>query len=282
MKFDVHCGYFLQFPAKKLLPHTKQGFFLRKHLYTVVFFTAAVVLYIAAGYAAGFSHRHLSSGIPAGIYWLITHFFPTPSAYSAIPLILKTLAATAILAVTATVSAAFVALCGALIASRITGGRWIARLLITIPAAFLRNIPLPAWTILLLLSFRQNECTGFAALFLVTCGHLTRAFTEIIDEQSGQSFTALESAGASYPAVLIHGVLPAIMPLIVSWLLYAIETNIRDSALIGILTGTGIGFLFNLYFKSFRYNEAGVIIAVLMIMVLGIDALSHTLRRIML
>ncbi|MGP1577333.1 MAG: ABC transporter permease subunit [Treponema sp.] len=282
MKFDVPSGYFLQFPVKTPVLHTEQHFFLRKRLYTAAFVSAAAVSYVGAGYAVGFSHQHSAAGIPAGIYWLITHFFPTQLTYTALPLILKTLGSTAILAITATVSAAFVALCGALIASRITGGNPILRAFIAIPAAFLRNIPLPAWAILLLLSFRQNEFTGFAALFLVTCGHLTRAFTEIIDEHSEQSFTALESAGANYPAVLIHGVIPAILPLIVSWVLYAIETNIRDSALIGILTGTGIGFLFNLYFKSFRYGEAGLIIGVLMIMVLVIDAFSHTVRRVLL
>ena len=34
-------------------------------------------------------------------------------------------------------------------------------------------------------------------------------------------------------------------------MLYMVETNIRDATLVGILTGTGIGFAFNLFYKSF-------------------------------
>ena len=104
----------------------------------------------------------------------------------------------------------------------------------------------------------------------------------MIEETSEESFTALRAAGVPYLPAIFNAVFPSIAPGLVSWLLYTVETNVRDSALIGILTGTGIGFLFNLYFKSFRYNSAGLIILCLVIIVLLIDILSNKIRRILL
>ena len=247
----------------------------------MLFFTAAV-LYIASAMMSGFTAWNAFTGIPRGLYWLVRNFSPSAQSFSVLPLIVRTSRNTAVIAVTAS-TAAFCVACIAAVAGAQTTGRFRAlRIGCSAAASFFRNIPLPAWSILLLLSFKQNAITGFLALFFITAGHLTRAFTEIIDSHAEESYTALEAAGVPYMPIIIHGVLPNVLPLFISWLLYAIETNVRDSALIGILTGTGIGFLFNLYFKSFRYPEAGLIICVLMILVLCIDSISTMVRRILL
>ncbi|MEL3907107.1 MAG: ABC transporter permease subunit [Treponema sp.] len=255
------------------------SFFKKKYLRTAAVLGTALILYTLSARAAGFMPSNALTGIPAGLYWLIRNFFPSKQALTALPLILKTLLHTAVIAAAASTLAALIAGAAAIVSSQTTGRFRLLQISSALIASFFRNMPLPAWSMLLLLSFKQNEVTGFLALFFVTAGHLTRAFTEIIDTHTGESYTALEAAGVPYLAIIIHGVMPAAVPLFLSWLLYAIETNVRDSALIGILTGTGIGFLFNLYFKSFRYSEAGLIICVLMITVLCIDGISHAVRR---
>ena len=49
-----------------------------------------------------------------------------------------------------------------------------------------------------------------------------------------------------------------------------IETNIRDATLIGLLTGTGIGFVFDVYYKSFRYDVAGLVILAIILAVVAV------------
>lgn len=61
-------------------------------------------------------------------------------------------------------------------------------------------------------------------------------------------------------------------------------STILDSVaatLIGILTGTGIGFVFNLYYTSFRYDCAGLVVIVTIVAVLIIEAISNRARRSM-
>ena len=284
MKFDIPIGR--QSHAFESHRHwqapSSGAFFKKKKVRTLTVFFTAAVLYVVSAIMTGLTAWNAVTGIPRGLYWLIKNFFPSAQSLSVLPLIFKTSLYTAVIAITASTIAFCVACIVAVAGSQTTGHFRVLRIVCSGTASFFRNIPLPAWSILLLLSFKQNAITGFLALFFITAGHLTRAFTEIIDSHAEESYTALEAAGVPYMPIIIHGVLPNVLPLFISWLLYAIETNVRDSALIGILTGTGIGFLFNLYFKSFRYPEAGLIICVLMILVLCIDSISNRVRRILL
>jgi len=105
-----------------------------------------------------------------------------------------------------------------------------------------------------LLSFGQNVLTGLLALFIDTVGFLTRAYAEAIDETAESSVEALHASGAGWLSTVAQAVFPALMPQLTSWMLYMAETNIRDATLVGILTGTGIGFLFDLYYKSMNLS----------------------------
>jgi phosphonate transport system permease protein len=61
-----------------------------------------------------------------------------------------------------------------------------------------------------------------------------------------------------------------------------VETNIRDATLVGILTGTGIGFLFDLYYKSLNFPSAAFVVLCIIVLVILIETLSNALRRLML
>ena len=146
-------------------------------------------------------------------------------------------------------------------------------------ASLFRNIPAVAWSFLLLFSFNQSEFTGFLVLFLGSFGYLTRCFLETIDEISVGVIEALRATGASYLQIVVQAVIPLSITSVVSWLLYMVETNIRDATLVGILTGTGIGFVFNIYYKSFDYDIAAVIILCIVVVVIACEATSNYVRR---
>jgi phosphonate transport system permease protein len=70
------------------------------------------------------------------------------------------------------------------------------------------------------------------------------------------------------------------MPEIVSWVLYMIETNIRSSTLIGMLTATGIGYLFDLYYKRMDYGSASLVVIAIVILVIAIEIISNRIRKV--
>ena len=110
-------------------------------------------------------------------------------------------------------------------------------------------------------------------------GYLTRCFLESVDEMGAGPVEALRAAGASYGQIVAQAVIPMTITAVLSQVLYMIETNIRDATLVGILTGTGIGFVFDIYYKSFRYDIAGLTILAIVIVVIACEVVSNFVRR---
>ena len=148
--------------------------------------------------------------------------------------------------------------------------------------AFFRHVPDVVWAMLLMFSFGQNILTGFFALFFTTFGLLTRAFIEMIDEVTTNCVEALDATGAGFIQKVFQGIIPSSLPGITTWVLYMIETNIRSSTLIGILTATGIGYLFDLYYKRLDFASASLVVVSIVILVLVIETISNRIRKVIL
>lgn len=89
----------------------------------------------------------------------------------------------------------------------------------------------------------------------------------------------MTATGANKLQAICQALLPEIAVPLVEWLLYMIENNVRDATLVGLLTGTGIGFLFDLYFKSLNYPAAGLVVLTLIVLVIGLELLSNQIER---
>lgn len=263
-------------------PKVDLAWFRRRQSRTLAAVVAVVAVFEAGSLVANFSLPYALESAPAAFAWMFANFAPTVESLGEFPLIVEQTVSTALDSVAATVVAAVLGIALAVIGSTTVGvERGPVRGLIRAVASIFRNIPMIAWALLLLLSFKQNEFTGFLALFLTTFGQLMRFFLDTFDEIPTGPVEALRSCGASYWQVVFQAGLPLAVADLMSWMLYMVETNIRSATLIGLLTGTGIGFVFNLYYTSFRYDCAGLVILVTIVVVLLIEAISNKARRSM-
>ncbi len=257
----------------------KKDIFKKRRQSKIIFLILISGIYIVASTVSGFENGLAFLSIPEGMIWLLKNFVPTQDSIKYIPIILKTAFDTVMLGVTATVISSLCALIMAVVGSETAGINRMTKISVKIIASFFRNIPLVAWSIILLFSFKQSEFTGLLALIFITFGYLTRTFMETIDEVAGDIIEALEATGASYFQIIFQGIIPSVSSQLVSWLLYFIENSVREVTLIGILTGTGIGFTFNMYYRSFKYDVAGLIILVIVIIVTSIELISNKIRK---
>jgi phosphonate transport system permease protein len=219
------------------------------------------------------------TAVPRAATWATSNFIPDQEAFERLPRILDRLLDTVFMSIAAATIASAFGLVVALLGANTTRLHpWLSLPARGIASIF-RNIDVSAWALILLFSFGQSSYTGFFALFFVTFGFMVRVMIETIDEVSTDSVEALRATGAGYLAIISQSIIPACLPQLISWVLFMIETNIRSATLVGILTGTGIGFLFDLYFKSFNYSSASLVVVVIVIAVLLIEALSNTIRR---
>lgn len=252
-----------------------------KRQLTIFLLLLLVVTLVSANFTQ-FNFLYSIQTLPKAFSWIVSNLYITEQAWEKFPSILDKLIETIFLSITSTTTAGVVALFLALLGSEATKVNSFFAKLSRVIASVYRNIPIVAWALILLLSFGQNALTGYFALFLATFGFLVRAFIETIDETSGGSVEALQAAGASYFQVVMKAVIPECLPQMMSWVLFMIETNIRSSTLVGILTGTGIGFMFDLYYKNMNYEVVTLVTLSIVAVVIFIELISNYVRRVIL
>ncbi|HJI80661.1 MAG TPA: ABC transporter permease subunit [Eggerthellaceae bacterium] len=267
--------------GKVIYPDSPEGrkFFRRRSIFIVLLAVVFVTINALSGAVVDFDFIAAVTDFPSAVVWTVTNFVPSAEALDKMPQILTSLVSTILSAVASSVVGGIFAYILAVLGSRSVGIGGPTSIIVRGIASLFRNIPAVAWSFLLLFSFNQSEFTGFLVLFLGSFGYLTRCFLETIDEISMGVIEALRATGASYLQIVVQAVIPLSITSVVSWLLYMVETNIRDATLVGILTGTGIGFVFNIYYKSFDYDIAAVIILCIVVVVIACEATSNYVRR---
>jgi len=256
--------------------------FSKRKRNVAIVFAICLVLYLVTASAVNFNLGGAALSVPAAIAWLGANIIPNGDSIARLPVILERLFETALLSVAVTVVAAVFSFFSSLIGTKALKFNTVFAKFVRMVAAIFRSIPEVAWAILLLFSFGQNILTGFFALFFTTYGMLTRAFIEAIDEVSADCVEALEATGATTLQLVFQGIWPSSITVIISWVLYMIETNIRAATLIGLLTGTGIGALFHMFYSRMNFNAAMLVIVATAALVVIIETSSNQIRKVIL
>ncbi len=253
--------------------------YIRRRNNSLMLFGLLIVLMIVSIAVTQYDVGRGFTSLFKALEWGLSTFYPDGKSLGKLPDIMAKLWDTILISISSTVTAAVPALFLAFMGSRTTRAHAAFTAVARGIGSFFRNMPLVAWAMILMLAFSQSSLTGFLALFFGSLGFLVRAFMEALDEVDTGTIEALRATGASYFHVVFRSVVPCSSPQIVSWLLFMIETNIRDATLVGFLTGTGIGFAFDIYYKSFNYHAASLVVVVTVIAVIALEAISNHIRK---
>lgn len=254
--------------------------FAKRRTDGLLFFAALAALTIGSIIITEYDVVKGFTSIFKAFAWGASNFYPDAQSLANLPDIARELWQTVLMSVAATTVAAVFAVLLALAGSRTTRVSGFFSIVARGLASIFRNVPLVAWAMILMLAFGQSLITGYLALFFGSLGFLTRAFIETMDEASLHAVEALQATGAGYAPIVLQAVLPSSLPQMISWLLFMIDTNIRDATLVGLLTGTGIGFTFDLYYKTFHFHQASLVVILIVVTIIGVEMMSNYIRRI--
>jgi phosphonate transport system permease protein len=269
----------VQVPANQAQLQAVHQHFQRRRLITFIVVSAILLTTLIAAQALEFRFITLITSFIAAMVWMVENFIPNQAALSHSTEIWLAMLSTVGAAITATLLSAGLALFLAILGATPTAPNRVLSYVIRSFASIMRNIPIVVWAIILLFSFKQNDMTGIVALSAFAVGYLTRAFMETIESNASDTIEALQATGASYWPIVFQGVIPATESLMMSAVLYVIENNVRNATLVGILTGTGIGSVYDLFFKQFNYPAAGYTLMVVVIFVIVLEIVSNNVRR---
>jgi len=89
----------------------------------------------------------------------------------------------------------------------------------------------------------------------------------------------MKAAGAGFFKTLIFAVFPQILPRQVGLSIYQLDSNLRASAVVGVVGAGGIGGTLMNAFRRFDYDFAFAILLVLIAIILVSEGISGRLRR---
>jgi len=145
---------------------------------------------------------------------------------------------------------------------------------------FIRTIPDLVLGLLFVAAVGLGAFAGTLALAIHTATVLGKLLSESVENIDEGVVEAIRATGAGYLQVLSFAVLPQILPDLISFTLYRLETNIRAASVLGLIGAGGIGYLMNTSFRIFQYQDAAAIVLVLIALVMLVDHLSSRLRSL--
>jgi phosphonate transport system permease protein len=121
---------------------------------------------------------------------------------------------------------------------------------------------------------------GMLALVISSMGFVAKLFAEILEEISLKQIEAVRATGASFANVLIFAVVPQVMGRFIGLSVYQFDSNLRNSTMVGIVGGGGIGAALFTAYQRFDYDVVLTILLIIIALIILCEAVSSRIRKI--
>jgi phosphonate transport system permease protein len=121
----------------------------------------------------------------------------------------------------------------------------------------------------------------FAGALAIACsdfGALGKLFSEAIEATDGRAAEGVSATGASGLMRVRFGLVPGVLPVIASQVLYFFESNTRSATIIGIVGAGGIGGYLTELIRVLDLQEVAFLVLMILVTVAAIDFVSSRLR----
>ena len=144
---------------------------------------------------------------------------------------------------------------------------------------FLRGVPEIIFAILFVWALGVGPIAGIIAITIHTTGALGKLFSEVHENADLKNCEAIRSHGGNWISEMRYGIIPKVLPNIISYALLRFEINIRASTVIGFVGAGGIGQELYLVINFNYYEEVSAIILLIILTVITIDISSGRISQ---
>lgn len=146
----------------------------------------------------------------------------------------------------------------------------------------LRTFPPLITAIIFFRGVGPGPLSGAIALSIYTTGVLTKMYSEVLENTQKNIQDTITVTGATRFQTYIHGLLPHTFPSFIGLLLYRLESNIRNSTILGVIGAGGVGAALTINITWRNWERVGLLLVGVSIMIIAIDKLSQYLRKLFL
>ncbi len=127
--------------------------------------------------------------------------------------------------------------------------------------------------------FGFGPFAGIIALSIGTIGFYGKLLAEDIEDMDPVQAEAVSATGASWLQWLNYSVQPQVIPRMIGLGMYRFDINFRESAVLGIVGGGGIGATLLTSFDRYEFESAAAILLIIIGIVMAIEYSSGYIRK---
>jgi len=208
---------------------------------------------------------------------VVSHMFP-PSSGGAAQTYVYAVLQTVAMAFIGTVIAAILAVPLGMMCARNVVPNWLARFVFRRSSDTLRGIDQLIWALIFVRAVGLGPLAGILAIIISDVGTLAKLYSEAIENVEKNPIEGVRAAGGSPVQAARFGIIPQILPVMVSNALYIFESNTRSATILGIVGAGGIGFYLADRIRTLLWEEASFIMILILVAVYLIDWISRLIR----
>jgi phosphonate transport system permease protein len=251
----------------------------RRRAARIAFAFLALVASVVAGFASlDISWSHFITGF-AELARIIGLMFPPDCGNTARLLLwLKALGETLSIALLGTLAAAVLAFPVSLLAARNITPGWPVRFIIRRGLDTIRGVNTLIWALIWINVIGLGPFAGVLAIMTTDFGTFGKLFSEAFEAAEPRQGEGVIAAGGGELHRVRFGLIPQILPVLLSQILYLIESNTRSATIIGIVGAGGIGQHLTEAIRTLEWQQVAFLVLMILVTVAVIDFISSRVR----
>lgn len=249
--------------------------FYEKHWKALSGVALAALLFLYGVLTLGVSPSKIFFGLGELAVMVMRMFPPDAHQFNSY---LYAIAETLAIALLGTLSAAIVAFPLGFLAARNTTINRVVHFFARRSFDTLRGIDILIWALIWINVVGLGPFAGVLALFMSDVGVFGKLFSEAIEAADQKPVEGVLSTGGTHVTSVRFGVLPQVMPILFSQVLYAFESNTRSASIIGIVGAGGIGLILSEQIRTMELQQLSCVILMILVTVALIDFFCSKIR----
>jgi len=144
---------------------------------------------------------------------------------------------------------------------------------------FMRGVDALIWALVWINVVGLGPFAGILAIGCSVSGELAKLFSEAIENVDAKPIEGVRAAGANALQVIRYAIVPQVLPVMLSTTLYYFESNTRSATILGIVGAGGIGLALADRIRVMAWDQASLIIIMILVTVYLIDIFSNRIRH---
>jgi phosphonate transport system permease protein len=203
---------------------------------------------------------------------------PDPGSWARALIYANALGETLAISFLGTFGAAVVAFPIGFLAARNVMPAWLVRVFVRRSMDTLRGIETLVWALVWVNVVGLGPFAGVLAIFTSDIGTFGKLFSESIEAADRKPVEGVVSSGGTAAESVRFGILPQVLPVMASQVLYYFESNTRSATIIGIVGAGGIGLHLFEQIRTLEWQAVSFIVLMILVLVAAIDWVSSRLR----